>query len=232
LRESVGEESTDVPSFQEFARRKLVRLGDRELIARVLTGEDTAFAVLMERYVPYVLGYLSGKTRRPADTEDIAQEVFLTAFRNLSKLRDPDRLGAWLVNVARSRLVDYYRAEGRRVKTVDPNASDESHGGGVWEVARDPALGPAERVSETQTRQVVLSEIARMGDAYRTVLYMRLVGEESTGVIAQRLGLTTATVRQRLLRGMRKLRRALKRHGLGLPLPGEVDRDDDRESEG
>ena len=206
-------------------------LEDRELIARVLSGEDAAFAVLMERYVPCIMGHLLGRTRCPADTEDIAQEVFLTAFRNLAKLREPERLGTWLVNIAHSRLVDFYRAESRRPKTVSPGELQERPGDSAWSVGRDPAPTPADLVSEKQTLQAVLGEIARMREAYRVVLYMRLVGEESTGDIARRLGLSNATVRQRLLRGMRRLRRALKKHGLEMPLSPEARPEEGREAE-
>jgi len=231
LRESANPKSSEVPSFQEFASRRRRQLEDRELIARVLSGEDAAFATLMERYMPCVLGHLAGRTRCPADTEDITQEIFLTAYRNLARLRDPERIGAWLVNIAHSRLVDFYRAESRRPKTASPAAHSDPHGSTGWELGRDSAPTPADVVSERQTRQVILQEIARMREPYRVVLYMRLVGEESSGEIARRLGLASATVRQRLLRGMRRLRKALRKHGLELPLSPESRTEDDREAE-
>ena len=61
-----------------------------------------------------------------------------------------------------------------------------------------------------------MREIARMNDKYRTVLYLRLLGEETVDEIARRVGLRTDSVRMRLFRGMRRIRKALKKQGIGL----------------
>ena len=78
-------------SPEQYAKGRLAELDDHNLVARTLMGDDLAFEVLMDRYTPMVVGYLFGKTNGEGDAEDLGQEIFLTAFRNLTALHSHDR---------------------------------------------------------------------------------------------------------------------------------------------
>jgi RNA polymerase sigma-70 factor (ECF subfamily) len=184
---------------------------DELLIERVLLGEEWAFDALMARYLPMVLGYLHGKTYHEADIEDMAQDVFLKAYRNLEQLRARTRFGTWLMRIARSRLLDYYRAAARRPREVVADGEAD----GPLETARERSAGPREAACLAQVRDLLLDEIERLADKYRMVVYLRIIGEETTAAIARRLGLRPCTVRMRLYRGLGQLRKALRRHGIG-----------------
>ncbi len=215
---NVDLEPTKTTSIREYAVGKLRDAEDSELVSRACDGEELAFEVLMRRYSPMVIGFLVAKLRANRDTEDLTQEIFLSAFRNLGNLKNPGRFGPWLMRIARNRLIDFLRASSRHSRLVKPDA--DIHGDGVIEKAADPSLSPADKASASQTRHIVVEEISKLRERYRVVLFMRLLGEESTPQIALRLGLNPDTVRARVFRGMRKLRKALKKRGLTASMDG------------
>jgi RNA polymerase sigma-70 factor, ECF subfamily len=214
MAESAGPQLAYQASVHELAKSRLAQLEDDDLVDRVLRGQDVAFEALMDRYSPMVMGFLSGKLRKPGDVEDLAQEVFLSAFRRLNSLRSAERFGPWLMRITRNQLTDFYRSRARRPQLVSelPNPDDDNIR--PWEWERDRRPGPRQLASESETRNVVFEEIGRLGDKYRDVLHMRLLGESTTEEIAEQLGLLTVTARMRLYRGMGMLRKALKRRGL------------------
>ena len=193
----------------------MASLNDCDLVRRTLVGEDMAFEVLMERYTPMVLGFLCCKTGSPSDAEDIAQEAFLTAYRGLSHLRSSDRVGPWLMSIVRNRLIDHYRANSRRPRLVTVDRGPDEEENDILDKLKDPSAGPGERTAAAQSRHLILEQIAGMKEKYRSVIYRRLVGEESIETIARQMGLKESTVRMRWLRGVRILRKTLIKHGIG-----------------
>jgi len=207
-----GDERMELPSFQDYVACKRRSLSDAELIERAVAGDRLSFDALVVRHAPLVLGFLSTRLSNASVAEDLAQEVFLSAYSHLSALREPSRFVPWLLRISRNRLLDHWRGVSRRLET---RALDDESGPGL-DGYYDPAPDPSEVAANSQLRLAVLEEISRMKDRYRSVLLPRLVGEESTEEIAHRLGLKVDTVRMRLLRGMRKLRKALTRRGITL----------------
>jgi RNA polymerase sigma-70 factor (ECF subfamily) len=222
----LGEEKGEVSSFQDFAAEKRRHLPDASLVAKVLTGDRLAFDTLVLRYTPLVLGYLSSRLSHSHEAEDLAQDVFLQAYSNVSQLRNPNRFSAWLLAIAHNRLISFRRSVKRRPH-VSPS-HDEEGAASALDTAPDPSPGPDRMAADALTRFAVLEEITRMNKRYSDVLFARLVGEDTTEEICHRLKLTPDAVRARTLRGMRKLRQRLKKRGLdlssatGRPLPTDT----------
>lgn len=126
----------------------------------------------------------------PADADDIVQDVFLTAMKQLHALRDESAFGGWLAAIARN------RANGHHRSSVD-----------VVELEELPRQATQE--DEHEARRV-LSTIRALPEAYRETLMMRLVEGMTGPEIAQRTGLTPESVRVNLHRGMKLLREALE----------------------
>ena len=115
----------------------------------------------------------------------------MTAWRNLRTLRDPAAFGGWLSMIARNRATDYHR---RTAETVE--LPDDLHAAGST-TARAEALA-------------VLDMIKSLPEAYRETLVLRLVEGMTGPEIAERTGLTAASVRVNLHRGMKLLREKLQ----------------------
>jgi RNA polymerase sigma-70 factor (ECF subfamily) len=186
-------------------------------VALARAGDEAAFERLVEDFTPVLMGFLIGRTSDLQDAEDIAQETWIAAHRMLPGLRRADRIGPWLMRIARRRLVDFYRERSRRPQVVW-NVGPESEEGGVLpgpaDRAADPDPDPARRAQGAQVRTLVIESIAWMKDRYRIILYLALFDECDAETIARRLGLRPGTVRVRLHRGLKLLRRALMRRGV------------------
>ena len=145
-----------------------------------------------------VHGILLAKVPRE-EADDLVQDVFLTAMRRISALRDPNSFGAWLSAIARNLANDHYR----RLKPMDPLTEDRPDTAGQTAIGH-PSAGTAEGI---------LDAIRSLPDAYSETLILRLVEGMTGPEIAIRTGLTHGSVRVNLCRGMRMLRDRLEALG-------------------
>jgi RNA polymerase sigma-70 factor (ECF subfamily) len=153
-------------------------------IRAVAAGDQDAFARLYADYVRMVHAILLGRIPR-RDVDDFVQDVFVLVYTRIRELREPSAFGGWIAAIARNRATDYLRQTREQVELPD-----ELAGG-------DPI--------DTETFAVL--EIVRgLPEAYRDTLLMRLVEGMSGNEIAERSGLTPASVRVNLHRGMKLLR--------------------------
>ena len=81
---------------------------ETRLIERIKSGDAEAFGEFYKCYAPMVHGIVLARVPRD-EAQDIVQEVFLSAYKNLHTLRDANAVGAWLAMIARNRAVEFYR---------------------------------------------------------------------------------------------------------------------------
>jgi len=166
-----------------------------------------AFGELVRRYQRMVYA-LSLSLVAPADADDVAQEAFLRAFRNLDLLADPSRFGVWLRRITFGVAIDHVRADRARVMpTVPLNASEDS-ADHVAELA-DPGPSPLQRVERGEVVSRVLSALERLPARYRVPLTLYHIDGLTHAKVARTLGVPEATVRSLVARARRKLARLL-----------------------
>ena len=164
---------------------------DGRLARAAQRGDQSAFGELYERYARMIHGLLLARVPR-VDVDDLVQDVFLTAWKRLSSLREPSAFGGWLAMIARNRAVDFHRHAPDAVELpADLQAHDAT----------------AERADAAR----LLDMIRSLPEAYRDTLVLRLVEGMTGPEIAARTGLTPASVRVNLHRGMKMLREQLER---------------------
>lgn len=157
------------------------------LIRAAVAGDRSAFGELYLRYARMVHGILL--SRVPAgDAEDLVQDVFLSAMRQLRGLRTAAAFRGWLGAIARNRAMDYFRAS-RPTVPLDEQ-SERKH---------------APRQAD-EDAFLVLGMIRGLPEAYRETLILRLVEGMTGPEIAKVTGLTPDSVRVNLCRGMKMLR--------------------------
>jgi RNA polymerase sigma-70 factor, ECF subfamily len=176
----------DTPRFTERHASE-----DAEHVREAQGGSEHAFARLYERYARVVHGLLLARVPR-ADVDDLVQDVFLTAWRRLDALRDPAAFGGWLTMIARNRATDFHR---RTPVLADLPADVAAH----------------DATAARTEAHAILELIRTLPDAYRETLVLRLVEGLTGPEIAERTGLTAASVRVNLHRGMKLLREKLGR---------------------
>jgi RNA polymerase sigma-70 factor (ECF subfamily) len=156
-------------------------------IRAAASGDQEAFSRLYADYVRLVHAIVLGRVPR-RDVDDLVQEVFIAAYTRLGALRDPAAFGGWIAAIARNRATDHLRQS----REQEP-LPDELPGGDAIE-------------AETMA---VLDVVRKLPEAYRETLLMRLVEGMTGAEIADRSGLTPASVRVNLHRGMKMLREHL-----------------------
>jgi RNA polymerase sigma-70 factor, ECF subfamily len=165
------------------------------LVSSARKGDRVAFGQLYDRYARMVHGILLARVP-PREVEDLVQEVFLAALRELHSLRDLSRFSAWLAAITRNRANDHYRKSGPEAALTEP-------------VAEDQTESPASGHGGEQAASRILTVIRDLPEAYREPLILRLVEGMTGPEIAARTGLKHGSVRVNLCRGMQLLREKL-----------------------
>src|SRR6185436_16274761 len=168
------------------------RVTDREVslsgtIRAVAAGDRDAFSKLYADFSRMVHAILLGRVPR-RDVDDLVQDVFITAYTRIRELRDAAAFGGWIATIARNRATDYLRQSREQVEL--------------------PQELPGGEPIEAET-MAVLDVIRKLPEAYRDTLLMRLVEGMTGAEIAESAGVTPASVRVNLHRGMKLLRERL-----------------------
>jgi RNA polymerase sigma-70 factor (ECF subfamily) len=157
------------------------------LVKAVLEGDREGFTRLYDLYAPLVHGILLARVPR-TEVADLVQDIFLHAFKKLHTLRDGAAFGPWIAMIARNRAVDFHRRSKVTVEINDELRGSDQHDSRATEI---------------------LELIRSLPEAYRETLVLRLVEGMTGPEIATRTGLTPASVRVNLHRGMKLLREQL-----------------------
>ncbi len=168
---------------------------DDGLVSAARDGDRAAFGRLYDRYARMVHGILLARVP-PREVDDLVQEVFLSALRQLHALRDVTRFGAWLGTIARNRANDYFRRAIPDEKVTEP-------------VDEDRAESRSSDHAAEQEAAMILEIVRTLSEPYREPLILRLVEGMTGPEIAARTGLTHGSVRVNLYRGMQQLREKL-----------------------
>jgi RNA polymerase sigma factor (sigma-70 family) len=164
---------------------------DAELLEASRRGERDAFAALIERYQGVVAAVSYSRTGDRALSEDVAQDTFIAAWRQLGQLREPSRLRSWLCGIARNLARKARRRSAREAPLDHPL---------VFEGAN-----PFDAAAEAESERVVREALLRVPDTYRDVLVLYYRDQRSVRDVAVVLGITEAAALQRLARGRQYL---------------------------
>ena len=174
--------SSDVPAIT-------ARLPEPELVRAAQAGDRAAFGRLYQQFARMVHGILLAHVCY-SDAEDLLQDVFVKAMQQIGGLRETNAVGGWLAAIARRAAFDHLRRSNRLESLPDGIAGGASPEGEAFQV---------------------LAAIRNLPESYRETLALRLVEGMSGPEIAVRTGLTEASVRVNLCRGMKLLRERLER---------------------
>ena len=187
-------------------------LSDRQLLerftARSVPADQMAFAALVSRHGPMVLGVCRQLLGDHHHAEDAFQAVFLVLARQARSIRDPDLLGSWLYGVALRTARTSRRRMARRRRTDHERA------------IRQPTSGPSVAVDrallECEQAEALHREIDRLPGAFRLPLVLCYFEGLTLDEAAHRLRWPAGTLRSRLARARERLRRGLTRRGFVL----------------
>jgi RNA polymerase sigma-70 factor (ECF subfamily) len=167
-----------------------------------LSGDTSAFGTVVERYWNMVIGLALSKIADPTEAEDIAQESFLKAYSQLHSLRDPSRFAGWLSKIAIQQCSDTVR------RSVRCRAALGCKAASLEDLDTRPAETTDPGLTQGQIR-FIRQTVGRLPEKFRTLIVMRFVAGLSAVQIAERLGKRPSTVRVRLHRAYKILRKDL-----------------------
>jgi RNA polymerase sigma-70 factor, ECF subfamily len=188
---------------------------DSELVSRTLAGSERAFHDLVLRYERPIFSLIVRMVRDANLAEDLAQEVFLKAYRRLDTFDRERRFASWLFKIAHNATLDHLRKSG--LDTVPLEGSGDDEPGLVGILADDSREGGEARVHRGDLARVLESALASLKPEHREALMLRFKQGLAYQEICDVMGLPLGTVKTNIHRARKSLAEALTRAGFRAP---------------
>jgi RNA polymerase sigma-70 factor (ECF subfamily) len=181
---------------------------EAKMIAAILAGESQRFHDLIRPYERSVYVMALSFVHDESDAEDIAQEAFLKAFRNLASFRGEAKFGTWLISItlneARSRL------RRKKLLKTEPLEAQNDDGSPISPaLLRDWKEIPSEALERSEMRNLLQNAVEELPPIYREIFVLRDIEELSIAETADVLQITVASVKVRLHRARVALQKTL-----------------------
>ncbi|HWX75707.1 MAG TPA: sigma-70 family RNA polymerase sigma factor [Solirubrobacteraceae bacterium] len=177
---------------------------EHELIARARAGDEEAFAELVRAHADRVYRALRHFGLGPVEAQEVAQEVFLRAWRGLGRFQERAQLSTWLYRIA------FNEAQRRLTRRALPRAEPADGEDALASVADAAERGPEARALEREFETVLEDALDELPEQWRSAVVLRDVEGLSTAQAAEVLGIAQAAFKSRLHRGRMRLRTLLE----------------------
>jgi RNA polymerase sigma-70 factor (ECF subfamily) len=180
---------------------------DRASLARAAAGDPDAFRLLVERHSRYVFGVAYRLTGSVEDAEDVVQNTFLKAHRQLNRFEARADVKTWLHRITVNASIDLIRSRRHREIGHDPA---DLEAGSDRAASHDGAPGPERMVMSTEIRDRIADGLMRLTPSERAAFTLRHVEGMSIREVATAMGLKTEAAKNSIFRAVRKMRGALE----------------------
>lgn len=192
---------------KELSQQEIARL-----VAAAKGGDKEAFGRLVEAYQDRIYGYLARMLADPEEAEDVAQEVFLRAYRSLGRFRGASSFHTWLYRIASNLAIDVARRRKRQDNTT--YSLDAPLDAGEDEYERempDDSRAPDQISEQAELQRAVRQAVMELPEKLRDVVVLYELQGESYEDIAAILGVPLGTVKSRLFNARGQLKKRLQR---------------------
>ena len=177
------------------------REDDVQLIQRTLSGDDTAFGILLRRHQKSVHALVWRKIGDFHTAEDITQDTFLQAYKKLSTLKNHNQFAGWLYVIADRLCIDWSRKRRLPTQSLEGTPVEE-----IEEASYTHHVSEARETELAEHRhELVKKLLAKLPESERTVVTLYYLGEMTTKEIGKFLGVSVDTIKSRLRRGRKRL---------------------------
>lgn len=195
---------------QTTMTRTIESESDDTLVRRAKTGDFDAFEKLFERHRTMVFRFAYQMVPRRDDAEDIVQEAFIRAYKNLERYRDEAKFTTWLLRIVSNLCTDQARMSTRRQALEQQEAS----GALAW-MTTDVSEDPVDNLEQDRRVVALRKALQALPTHHRTMIVLRDIEEREYPEIASILGCTVGGAKLRVLRARRALKDRM------IPLLGE-----------
>ncbi len=169
-----------------------------KIVHRCQNGERTAFEELLEIYQPRLKYYVRRLNSEDVDTNDVLQDVWLSVFKKIHKLKDTQNFAVWLYRIARNKVYNGFRRKERFVRLPEEK-----------EIAVSGSIEPAFDAKDAEKLHKALNKLKPY---HREVLTLSFIEQMSYQSIADVVGCSIGTVRSRIFYAKQSLRKEMERH--------------------
>jgi RNA polymerase sigma-70 factor, ECF subfamily len=178
---------------------------ERELIRRARAGDEGAFAELVMMHADRVYGALRRFGLDASEADEVAQEVFVRAWRGLPRFEERARFSTWLYRIA------FNEAQRRLSRRPPPRAeADPERGDPIISLPESPRLGPESQTLDREFEQTLVHALDQLPADWRAAVVLRDIEGLSTEEAAEIVGVGQAAFKSRLHRGRMQLRALLE----------------------
>jgi RNA polymerase sigma-70 factor (ECF subfamily) len=178
---------------------------EHELIRRARAGDEDAFAELVVMHAERVYGALRRFGLDAGDADEVAQEVFVRAWRGLARFQERAQFSTWLYRIAFNEAQRRLSRRGPPRIEPDPGREDP-----VVSLPEAPHLAPESQALDREFEQQLEQALAQLPDEWRAAVILRDIEGVSTQEAAEIVGVRQAAFKSRLHRGRMRLRTLLE----------------------
>jgi RNA polymerase sigma-70 factor (ECF subfamily) len=178
------------------------------IIDRVLAGDRAAYRALVERYGPRMYSFCLRRIGSEDEARDLAQEVFIRAWKSLRGFRKDKSFTSWLFAIAANQIRNVYRTRSSEQRKVEA--------AGV-QVAASQGVDPTDEVHDSLDAEALRAAVGELPDDMKESVSLYYFGGLSVAQAAQALGVGEEAVKSRLFRARNLLRKKLESMQPGAP---------------
>ena len=178
------------------------RESDVQLIQRILSGDEAAFGVLVEKHQKSVHALAWRKIGDFHDAEEITQDTFLQVYKKLPTLKDPYKFAGWLYVIANRLCFDWIRKKNLAIQSLEDTPVEEIEKTSYTHHVSEQA----EKASSEHRREIVKKLLAKLPESERTVMTLHYLGEMTVKEISRFLGVSVSAIHNRLYRARKRLK--------------------------
>jgi RNA polymerase sigma factor (sigma-70 family) len=180
-------------------------LNDSEIISKVLNGDHQAYAGLVDRYQSYVFTLTLRMIKNREDAEEVAQDVFIKAYRYLADFRGASKFSTWLYTIVNNTCITFLRKKKLETHSLDSEK--------IFEAADNLDSGMRANQIEQKSRMAMVNNaISLLGPDDAQIITLFYKAEQSLEEIAAILRLETNTAKVRLHRARARLKEKMQEH--------------------
>ncbi len=179
---------------------------DQELVALYFSGDESALKFLIDRHIKAVYNFVSRFTGANDETDDVVQETFLKAWKNLKKFREDGNFKTWLFAIGRNAAIDFLRKK----KHAAFSSFETESGNALTDTLADPAPLSEELFALAENGKILERALAVLAPAYREVMLLRYQNDFTFDEIGKILGKPLDTVKSQHRRALIALRKILQ----------------------
>ncbi|MXV73773.1 sigma-70 family RNA polymerase sigma factor [Candidatus Poribacteria bacterium] len=178
-----------------------------QLIRRILSGDDEAFSILMQKHQKGVHALIWRKIGDFHIAEEITQDTFIQAYKKLGTLEDPNRFEGWLYVIANRRCINWIKRNKTKMDKLNMQSLEDTRPEEVEEASYAHHISYQREAENTKRRQNLAKRLLeQLPESELTVVTLYYLGEMTAKEIGKFLGVSVNTIKSRIRRARKRLK--------------------------